>query len=202
MVKPQVNKVTLTIVHVPQIFNTMKKSFLIVCFFLQYLNVFAQNDISLIPIPGKKYLISCWASEQNTDVVTFENAKVIIKCRTASATLATYVFDATGKIIDGWQKIEGEFLIPIGSYVMDIELNAVQGQMIHYDDMRLQPADASMKTYVYDPDTQRLMAELDENNYATYYEYDNEGGLVRIKKETERGVFTIKETRSSTKKDE
>jgi hypothetical protein len=44
------------------------------------------------------------------------------------------------------------------------------------------------------------MAELDENNYATFYEYDLEGGLIRVKKETEKGIFTIQETRSNTYK--
>jgi hypothetical protein len=46
------------------------------------------------------------------------------------------------------------------------------------------------------------MAELDENNYATFYEYDLEGGLVRVKKETEKGVYTIQETRSNSPKTE
>ncbi|MPT34482.1 MAG: hypothetical protein E2604_05195 [Flavobacterium sp.] len=55
-----------------------------------------------------------------------------------------------------------------------------------------------MKSFVYDEQTQRLMAELDENNYATFYEYDLEGGLIRVKKETEKGVFTIQETRSNS----
>jgi hypothetical protein len=54
-----------------------------------------------------------------------------------------------------------------------------------------------MKSFVYDPNTFRLMAELDANNYATFYEYDEEGGLVRVKKETERGVMTIKESRNN-----
>jgi hypothetical protein len=44
------------------------------------------------------------------------------------------------------------------------------------------------------------MAELDENGFATFYEYDDEGSLIRVKKETERGVVTLKETRSSYKK--
>jgi len=44
------------------------------------------------------------------------------------------------------------------------------------------------------------MAELDENNFATFYEYDDEGGLVRMKKETERGIMTIKENRSAAKR--
>ena len=38
------------------------------------------------------------------------------------------------------------------------------------------------------------MAVLDENNYATFYEYDLERNLIRVKKETERGIKTIKET--------
>ena len=52
----------------------------------------------------------------------------------------------------------------------------------------------------YDEETNKLLAELDENNYATFYEYDQEGGLIRIKKETEKGVFTIQESRSSNPK--
>ena len=44
------------------------------------------------------------------------------------------------------------------------------------------------------------MAELDENNYATFYNYDEEGILVQVKKETERGIMTIKTTRQNLKK--
>jgi hypothetical protein len=54
---------------------------------------------------------------------------------------------------------------------------------------------------VYSPVNLRLMAELDENNYATFYEYDDEGTLIRLKKETERGIKTIKETRSALLKE-
>lgn len=43
------------------------------------------------------------------------------------------------------------------------------------------------------------MAEIDENGFATFYEYDDEGLLVRVKKETERGTMTLKESRSSYK---
>ena len=44
------------------------------------------------------------------------------------------------------------------------------------------------------------MAILDENNYATFFEYDDEGQLVRNKKETEKGIVTLKETRSRIRK--
>jgi hypothetical protein len=55
-----------------------------------------------------------------------------------------------------------------------------------------------MKSYVYDGETFWLTSELDDNNYATFYEYDQEGGLIRIKKETARGIVTIQDTRSGT----
>ena len=72
----------------------------------------------------------------------------------------------------------------------------------YFDDVRIHPFNASMKSYVYDPETLWLTAELDDNNYATFYEYDKEGQLIRIKKETARGIMTIQESRSSNPKKE
>jgi hypothetical protein len=57
-----------------------------------------------------------------------------------------------------------------------------------------------MKSFAYDYKTSRLMAELDENNYATFFEYSDEGQLLRNKKETEKGIVTLKETRSKVRK--
>ena len=54
-----------------------------------------------------------------------------------------------------------------------------------------------MKTYVYDPVNLRLVSQLDENNYASFYEYDDEGTLIRTKAETKQGIKTITETRSA-----
>ena len=57
-----------------------------------------------------------------------------------------------------------------------------------------------MKSFVYNPQSLRLMSELDENNYASFYEYDDEGTLTRVKKETIKGIKTITETRSHLQK--
>lgn len=67
------------------------------------------------------------------------------------------------------------------------------------DDLRIFPASGNIKTYVYHPYTFNLMAELDENNMASLYEYDDQGRLVRIKKETDRGIITVKESRTNIK---
>jgi hypothetical protein len=57
-----------------------------------------------------------------------------------------------------------------------------------------------MTCYVYDPYQLRLWSMLDDRNYADYKEYDVEGVLVRNKKETEKGIFTIQESRSANTK--
>jgi hypothetical protein len=46
------------------------------------------------------------------------------------------------------------------------------------------------------------MAELDERNYAKLYEYDEEGKLIRVKKETEKGIMTIQENRENSSKND
>jgi len=48
---------------------------------------------------------------------------------------------------------------------------------------------------VYDPVTLRLSAELIETIYATFMNMMKRG-LIRVKKETERGIMTLKETKA------
>lgn len=68
-----------------------------------------------------------------------------------------------------------------------------------FDDVRIFPVDAIMSSYVYNPYSLKLEATLDENNYATLYEYGLNGGLERTKKETERGVMTLQASKSHIK---
>jgi hypothetical protein len=156
---------------------------------------------SFSPIPGSKYLVSTWAKERNAlpSKTTFDNAQVYIDFPALGPGASIGPFSAKGMIIDGWQKIEEEFVIPANATNLKIRLQSASGT-VFFDDIRVFPFAGSMKSYVYDPVTMRLVAELDERNYATYYEYDEEGKLVRIKKETERGIMTIQENKNSIKK--
>ena len=101
----------------------------------------------------------------------------------------------SGTIVDGWQRIEKVLQTPEDAASLVIEWANNVGTNVYMDDLRIFPADGKMKSFVYDARTLRLMAQLDENNYATFYEYDDEGTLVRTKRETERGIVTIQENR-------
>lgn len=162
---------------------------------------------SFAPIPDSTYIISAWVKEKiaalDINTTTYANAKINVSFRTGltsspgSVSIGTPVLvSPTGLIIDGWQKIEQKFKIPAGAAALKIDLQS--SVEANFDDIRVFPFNGSMKSYVYDPKTMRLMAELDERNYATFYEYDEEGKLIRVKKETEKGIMTIKESRNST----
>lgn len=145
-----------------------------------------------------QYFISAWVKEPDSCIaLKYTNSQIKVSFNGSSAT---YTFVPSGNIIDGWQRIEGVFTVPGSATQIYIDLMSLNGINVNFDDLRAQPFNSSMKTYVYDWRSLRLMAELDENNFASFYEYDDEGGLIRIKKETQRGIMTIQETRSELKK--
>lgn len=154
---------------------------------------------SFAPVPGNKYVISAWVKEQNPSPSKTNYTYPSLKIKYPSINDSSDAFFASGAIIDGWQRIEGEFIIPALSTDISIRLKCSTGNCF-FDDIRIFPTDGSMKSYVYDPVNMRLVAELDERNYATFYEYDEEGKLIRLKKETERGIMTIRENRNNSKK--
>lgn len=152
------------------------------------------------PQPGERYWVSAWVKEnQAAQVKTYTNPR--LEFGFTGSGVAAVPFYPSGDIVEGWQRIVGSFTIPANTTALDIKLvNGHASMEAYFDDIRIHPYNASMKSYVYDPATYLLSAELDDNNYATFYEYDKEGQLIRIKKETARGIMTIQESRSSNPK--
>lgn len=170
-----------------------------------FLSTYSQSpedciDHSFSPVPGEKYVVSAWVRDDvNTQEATYQGFVRVINNYGSSGSNQVD-FTPSGNIIDGWQRIIGEFTLHPATTYLEIKLVSKEGETSFFDDIRFFPYNGNMKSFVYDPVTLRLTAELDENNYATIYEYDNEGGLIRIKKETEQGVYTIQESRSSNTK--
>ena len=143
------------------------------------------------PIPGKKYVLSFWVKDTSS-----RNPSTNVQASVNGTTLISGL--SKWPVVEGWKHVEALFVLP--SLATSFSLQLQSAGTVYFDDIRIHPFDGQIKTFVYDPSSQRLMAELDENNFATFYEYDDEGILIRVKKETERGIMTLKETRSSYRK--
>jgi hypothetical protein len=149
------------------------------------------------PDTGTTYVLGGWVKlDTSAYANTYSSAKIVVDL-IENTTHNYHVFRSSGPIIDGWQRIEGTFYIPENMTAIEVTLNASASNATWFDDVRIHPFDGNLKTYAYDNRTLRLMAELDENNYATFYEYDKDGTLIFLKKETVEGIMTLKENRSS-----
>lgn len=138
------------------------------------------------PVISKKYMVSAWFKPgTGTPAITFPSG-------------ATAVSTTLGPVIDGWRKCDVVFTASSTTMTMEFDVTGGNG-IFKLDDVRIQPFQSTMKTFVYNPQTLWLVAELDNQNYATYYNYDQEGTLVQVKKETVKGISTIKTTRSNVK---
>ncbi len=155
------------------------------------------------PTPGRRMVISAWVKEdQDCKCASYTSNQIVVALLIPNQSPVNYIFKPSGSIIEGWQRCEGVFDIPANASTMTVSLRATGSTTVYFDDLRIHPFNANMKSFVFHPVNLRLMAELDENNYATFYEYDDDGTLVRLKKETERGIKTIKETRSALVKEQ
>jgi hypothetical protein len=150
------------------------------------------------------YVFSYWVKEPNTSNVAltdYTNHDFSVSINSVDIT-SPAVETNKGVIMDGWQRIEKLFFLSAGaSGTLDINIeNDSSTDELFIDDVRIHPLNSSFKSFVYDPESLRLWAELDNNNFATLYEYDEQGHLARIKKETIRGVVTVQENRTSVVK--
>lgn len=159
----------------------------------------SQVNPSFALTPGTKYVFSTWVKEDKDCLCeSYTGNQVCFRFGMGNNNPDSIITaKPAGNIIEGWQRYEQVFTVPAAASGMSMILKSTGSSAVYFDDIRIHPYNAAMQSFVYNPLNLRLMAQLDENNYATYYEYDDEGTLIRLKKETERGVVTIKETRSS-----
>lgn len=143
---------------------------------------------------SKSYIVSVWLKPLNPAVNATDYSSLVTGVSAGVvANLTVIPFVKNSNVIDGWQQYTVTFPVS-ATATLYLPLN------FYVDDIRIFPADANMKSFVYNPANEKLMATLDENNFATIYEYDQEGNLVRTKKETEKGIMTVSESRSSNPK--
>ncbi len=154
------------------------------------------------PLQKQKVVVSAWVKQEGECIgSSYNNTEMVLVFDNSNGPNYVFPLKPSGNIIEGWQRIEDTLTIPENTNYVAIYMRSTSTAPVYFDDIRVTPFNGNMKSFVYNPVNLRLMAELDENNYATFYEYDDEGTLIRLKKETERGIKTIKETRSAMLKE-
>jgi len=144
------------------------------------------------PTPGK-YVVGAWIRQFNES-----GGGIRIKLLAAdNSVLLNTVYYATGSSLDGWQRIEGTFVIPSNAASIEVSAENFNEATINFDDIRLHPYLAGMSTVVYDPKTLLKLASHDGYNYTTFYNYDENMQLVRVRVETAEGIKTITESEMS-----
>lgn len=157
--------------------------------------VFRQNLLQLDS--GKMFYLSAWVSVNNPYVTTpklADNLGITLTFKDGFGnTLSSSTLEPSGNIIEGWQQLRGSFVCPDRKAVLELNFKPGSTGNAWYDDLRLHPEQGNMKSYVYNLHDYRLQAILDEENFASYYYYDQEGNLYLVKKETVEGIKTITE---------
>lgn len=173
---------------------------------------------------GKKYRMSFWVKSVSRKLFANDGAPAeddhadddLLDVQLMVDGTSVALTKEVGPLVNGWRNVQVEFTMPYLSnankefvislqnnlpsvlagpdMVQELGPNAVVNDY-YIDDFRLFPVGAYMMTTVYDPVYYRKLAELDDHNYATVYEYDEDGVLIRVKRETEKGLRTVSETR-------
>lgn len=141
------------------------------------------------------YVVGAWIhNDQET-----ETAGIEVIFLQNGAIIGQANFAPQGERLDGWQRLEGQFTIPANC--TDIQFSLVNGTLgnVYFDDFRVHPLLAGMTTVVYNPTTLLPLATHDGYNYTTFYNYDENLQLSRVKVETKEGIRTIVETESGGK---
>ncbi len=150
------------------------------------------------PKAGKKYTLSAWVKRKydTYNIVSYPGVHVGVRFKdiTGNQIGADVAIKPEGSMIEHWQRVSGDVVIPNNAASLEIFVFNF-GNEVYLDDLRMQPFSSAMQAYVYDKTTLRNTAVLDDNNYATFYIYDERGQLEKTKKETTEGIKTINEGR-------
>lgn len=134
---------------------------------------------------GKTYVFSAWNRGDYYD--EFISSFSVMVDNDGTYELIPY---ATKKYSNGLYRTFATF-----SVNEDVPLSIRTGGPSRVDDIMIYPTGAEVKAYVYDKETMRLRAELNGENFATIYEYDEAGNLFLVKQETDEGIKTLQESR-------
>ena len=146
---------------------------------------------------GERFIVKFWVrNEQSIKGEAISNLTVYLESN--SPWNSGYIYPQSERIVakvGEWQLYEAVIRSSYWGRLQNITpIIRYQGTgNIWIDDVRIQPLEAQLTAYVYDPYTLRLLATFDDQHFGMYHQYDGEGRLVRKLIETERGLKTLQE---------
>jgi hypothetical protein len=178
------------------------------------LNLKEESNVLTSSTSSKKYVMSMWIKGatqaldyQSQISLAYKTTNYLSSGGPVITTSSPTLVAKTG-IINGWQKLDYEISVPASNPLtsnavpstIEFTVASTSSSSFYLDDFRIQPYNSTMTCYVYDPNHLRVWAQLDDRNYATIMEYNREGILVRRKKETLKGIYTLQESSNGTPK--
>jgi YD repeat-containing protein len=152
---------------------------------------------------GQTYRASVWLHQDNAKYgVLYCNLKK------ADYTIATGSFPSVDinspstKKIGNWYLLTLDFTVPVSTDGLTMEVctyfpppatSPPSTTAIYFDDFRVHPILSPVSAYVYDTKNGRLTATLNQQNFATLYNYDQTGRLKSTYQETLQGFAKVTE---------
>jgi hypothetical protein len=157
-----------------------------------YATKYISTDVNAGLQKGRTYRASVWVHTSSPS-----DCRLSISL-TGATTQYIAKSDSKNITIDNWVLMSVEMTVPSSGLTTGDELKAflspgASGDA-YFDDLRLQPVEASVAATVYDARTNQIMATLDGNNFATVYQYDAAGRVIEVWQEIEgKGLKKVKE---------
>jgi len=161
---------------------------------------------------GNGFMVRLWAKNEligSTNKVNFGGYPHIeIALKDASNTYNTTSQERVIAQVGEWVLLEYLFdysSLTVSANTLELQFKVTGTQAdgtalssLIIDDVRIQPVNAEMKTYVYDNKSFKLLATFGSEHFGAFYQYNDEGDLTRTLIETERGMKTIQENQGNT----
>lgn len=123
----------------------------------------------------KRFTFSGWVFSSGPSVQLFLFMK-----KAGETAYNTYYDHMQTTVVNQWVYMKKEFEVPADVVKMFLRLDNNSAGTVWYDDLRIQPSDASVNTISYTP-LVGMTSTIDDSGRTTYYEYDSFQRLKHIK---------------------
>ncbi|WP_448103702.1 carbohydrate binding domain-containing protein [Pedobacter panaciterrae] len=135
----------------------------------------SSKRLDVILTAPKKFTFSGWVYSNGPSVQLF-----LFMMKAGETGYNTYYDHMQTTVTNKWVYMKKEFTVPADVVQMFLRLDNNAAGTVWFDDLRIQPSDAAMSTYTYDPMV-GMTSMIDDSGKTVYYEYDTFQRLMNIR---------------------